>query len=79
MRSLNYQFTITPLTEEDGGGFLIEFRDLPGCMSDGESIEETIRNGEDAVNCWLKAAKASNRPIPKPGAFNVHNRERDKE
>ena len=29
--------TVSPLSEEDGGGYLIEFPDLPGCMSDGET------------------------------------------
>jgi hypothetical protein len=28
-----------------GGGYLIEFRDLPGCPSDGETIEDAIRSG----------------------------------
>ena len=69
MKPLDYPFTIRHLTEEEGGGFLIEFMDLPGCMSDGETIEEAIRNGEDAVNCWIEAAKASKRPIPHPGGL----------
>ncbi len=56
MKPVDYPFTIRHLTKEEGGGFLIEFMDLPGCMSDGE----------DAVNCWLAAAKASHRTIPKP-------------
>lgn len=36
---LDYPFTIRHLSKEDGGGYLIEFPDLPGCMSDGETIE----------------------------------------
>jgi antitoxin HicB len=36
-------------------------------MSDGETIEEAIRNGQDAVACWIAAAKESGRTIPKPG------------
>jgi len=28
------------LAANDGGGFLIEFPDLPECMSDGETVEE---------------------------------------
>jgi antitoxin HicB len=31
----SYPFTIRPLSDEDGGGFVIEFLDLPGCISDG--------------------------------------------
>ena len=45
------------LPVEEGGGYLIEFPDLPGCMSDGETIEETIENGKDAVACWIETAK----------------------
>jgi HicB_like antitoxin of bacterial toxin-antitoxin system len=44
-----YRFTITPLPEDEGGGYPIEFPDLPGCMSDGETIEEAIANGIDAM------------------------------
>lgn len=63
----DYPFTIRHLSQEDGGGYLIEFPDLPGCMSDGETIPETIKNGEDALACWMAAAEASGRTIPEPG------------
>lgn len=62
-----YPFTIRHLSKEEGGGYLIEFPDLPGCMSDGETIDEAILNGQDAIQAWLEAAKEMNRPIPKPG------------
>ena len=44
------------LLPEEGGGYLIEFPDLPGCMSDGETLEEAIENGKDALQCWIEAA-----------------------
>jgi antitoxin HicB len=56
----NYLFTIRQLSKEDGGGYLIEFPDLPGCMSDGETIEEAVANGHDAIICWINAAKEAN-------------------
>lgn len=59
MTSLEYPFTVRPLDSEDGGGYLIEFPDLPGCMSDGETIEEAIENGADAM-------REAGRPIPLP-------------
>jgi antitoxin HicB len=65
----DYPFTIRLLSEEEGGGYFIEFLDLPGCISDGETIEEAIRNGHDAVACWIAAAKELGRTIPKPGAL----------
>ena len=52
-----YPFTIRHLSDEDGGGYLIEFPDLPGCMSDGETIDEAIENGQAAIYAWVEAAK----------------------
>lgn len=71
---LDYPFTIRPLSDEDGGGYLIEFPDLPGCMSDGDTIEEALANGADAMHGWIEAMRAAGREIPPPsvaddGAF----------
>jgi antitoxin HicB len=45
-----YQFTVRPLTgDEGGGGYLVEYPDIPGCMSDGETIEEAITNGREVL------------------------------
>lgn len=63
----DYPFNVRHLTKDDGGGYLIEFPDLPGCMSDGDNITETIANGFDAAQCWIAAAKQSGRKIPSPG------------
>ncbi len=68
-KKIDYPFTIRHLSKEDGGGYFIEFPDLPGCISDGDTIEETIINGCDAVSCWIKAAKKVHRAIPPPGSF----------
>jgi antitoxin HicB len=66
MSDTDYRFTVRPLSEEEGGGYLVEFPDLPGCMSDGETVEEAIANGEDAKRCWIAAMKEAGRPIPPP-------------
>ena len=57
------------MTETEGGGFLVTFPDLPGCMSDGGTIEEAIINAADAENEWLLAAKEWNKSAEKPGRF----------
>ena len=66
MSDTDYRFTVRPLTGEEGGGYLVEFPDLPGCMSDGETIGEAIANGEDAKRCWIAAMKEAGRPVPTP-------------
>lgn len=66
MTRIDYPFRIQPLGERDGGGYLIEFPDLPGCMSDGETPEEAITNGADALRCWIEARRADGEPVPAP-------------
>ncbi len=65
--NFDYPFELRPLEKEEGGGWLIVFPDLPGCMSDGETPEEAIVNGRDAVAAWMAAAKEAGREIPRPG------------
>src|SRR5882724_7314778 len=62
-----YQFTVRPLSNEEGGGYLVEYPDIPGCMSDGETIEEAIQNGREALRDCLEVFRESGRTIPKPG------------
>jgi predicted RNase H-like HicB family nuclease len=66
MSKLGYPCSITILSAEEGGGYLIEFPDLPGCISDGETIGEAIVNGEDAILCWIETAKRYGDEIPQP-------------
>jgi predicted RNase H-like HicB family nuclease len=42
VRDLEYSVIIEPLSDEDGGGFVVVVPDLPGCMSDGETPEEAL-------------------------------------
>lgn len=61
-----YPIIIEPLSEEDGGGFLVTVPNLPGCMSDGETREEAARAIADAIAAWIDEAKKLGRPIPEP-------------
>lgn len=66
-KRLDYPFELRPLSEDEGGGWLVTFPDLPGCMSDGETPEDALTNGRDALGAWLEAAREMGRPIPQPG------------
>lgn len=69
MRDLSqYPFEIRPLSDEDGGGFLISFTDFSECISDGETIEEAIQNGMDALQETIAALESLNLPVPEPGS-----------
>ena len=61
-----YAYIIEPLSDDDGGGYLISFPDLPGCVSDGETPEEAVVNGRDAFSAWMSARAHIGKSIPQP-------------
>lgn len=62
-----YPFEMRRLDPEEGGGWLISFPDFPGCMSDGETPEEALANGQDALDGLLSLYAEDGRELPKPG------------
>ena len=67
----DYPFEIRPLSEEDGGGFLVSFPDFAECISDGETIEDALANGHDALKATIAALKAKKLPVPSPNSGGV--------
>ena len=63
---LEYAVRIERLAENDGGGYLAIVPDLPGCMSDGETPEEALKNVQEAIASWIEAAKEWKLDIPQP-------------
>ena len=58
------RFEIRPLSEEDGGGYLITFPDYPGCMADGETPDAAVAEGRDALASYVATLRELGRPIP---------------
>jgi len=55
---------IVPDIEE--GGYVVSFPDLPGCLTIGDTIEEAIKNAEDAKHAWFEAAMKNGVVINEP-------------
>lgn len=69
MRNLEeYPFEIRPLTKDEGGGFLICFTDFNECCSDGETPQEAIENGMDALRGVILTLEELGYPVPVPGS-----------
>jgi antitoxin HicB len=62
---IKYPVTITP---DVTGGFVAEIKDLPGCFSQGETLEETYQNIEEARRLWLESMYEDGNDIPLPGS-----------
>lgn len=61
--SLPYSIKIIPQEE---GGYFAKVEELRGCMTQGDSLEETLRNIEDAKRGWLTVAIKKGIEIPLP-------------
>ena len=61
-----YAIQLRKLSKDDGGGWLAEVPDLPGCMSDGETRAEAVHNAKDAIKAWKYTARSAGMEIPKP-------------
>ena len=70
---VRYAVQLQQLAEEEGGGWLAEVPDLPGCISDGDSPEEAVKNVEDALRSWIATAEEFGDPIPEPGIATRHS------
>jgi antitoxin HicB len=68
-----YAFEIRPLAAEEGGGYLISFPDFSECIADGESVEEAIQNGMDALQETIAALESLGLPVPEPGSGSTYS------
>ncbi len=65
-----YSFLVHPAEE---GGYVAEIPELPGCITQAETLEELERNIEDARKAWIKVAFEQGLDIPKPRQEEVYS------
>ena len=55
----------------DGYGYTVEFPDLPGCITQGDSFEEAFEMAEDAASGWILTSIEDGEEIPSPSSLNM--------
>ncbi|MDI4667055.1 type II toxin-antitoxin system HicB family antitoxin [Xanthobacter autotrophicus] len=63
-----YPVTLAPIPAEEGGGFVASFPDVPGCHGVGDTEEEALADGRQALFACIDALKAADREPPQPGS-----------
>ena len=66
---LNRKYPIT-LYPDDEGGYVAEIKDLPGCLTQGDTLEETMNNINEAKELWIETAYEASDEIPSPSVSN---------
>ena len=62
---LDLHYPVTIHADPDGG-FVAEIEELPGCMTQGETLSEVFEAIEDARQLWIKTAYEEGQGIPLP-------------
>lgn len=62
----SYRVYVEPLAVLLGDGYAAYAPALAGCMADGATPEEALRNVYDAIACWIADAQADGATVPKP-------------
>ena len=50
---------------DEGVGYTVEFPDLPGCVTEGDTLADAIYMAEDAASGWVLGELEDGRDIPK--------------
>ena len=65
--ALPYHLEIVEDQEE--GGFVVSYPDLPGCITCGDTIEDAMNNAKDAKKAWIEAALEEDIKIDEPDSI----------
>ncbi|MFN0011330.1 MAG: type II toxin-antitoxin system HicB family antitoxin [Phycisphaerales bacterium] len=59
-----HRYTVI-LDREPDGGFHASCPALPGCHSQGDSLDEALQNVREAIEVYLESLTAHNEPFPR--------------
>lgn len=60
----NYKYTIILDPDPEEGGYTVTVPSLPGCVTQGESIEEAIAMARDAIRLYIETLIENGETVP---------------
>lgn len=69
MQEVTYIVHIEPAQE---GGYVAFFPALPGCHTQGESLEEVVAMAQDVLIGYLESLREHGQPIPVENPLSTH-------
>lgn len=52
------------IPDKESGGYVVEVPSLPGCHTQGDTIEEALANAQEAIKLWIEDALEHGEDIP---------------
>lgn len=59
-----YQYTAVFEPDEKSGGFTVTIPSLPGCISEGDTFEESLENIQEAASLYIEVMQKRKSLIP---------------
>ena len=61
-----YKYEVIIYWSEEDKCFIAEVPELSGCIADGESYNDALKNIQTIISEWIETAKKLGRKIPTP-------------
>ena len=61
-----YKYELIIFWSQEDGRYVVEVPELLGCMADGLTYEESLKNTQAIISEWIEMAENLGREIPKP-------------
>ena len=55
---------LKPTSHEDEVGYTVIVPSLPGCITEGDTVEEALLNAKEAIQAYVLSLKDRGLPIP---------------
>ncbi|MBI3979569.1 MAG: type II toxin-antitoxin system HicB family antitoxin [Chloroflexi bacterium] len=59
-----YKYTIILQPEPEEGGYSVSVPVLPGCHTQGDTLEEAIANAREAIQAYIESLEQDGEPVP---------------
>jgi antitoxin HicB len=61
-------YTVVLIPEREAGGFTVQVPALPGCFTEGETVDECLENARDVIALFIEELTARGETIPEEDA-----------
>ena len=61
-----YKYEVIVYWSEEDEAYIAEIPELTGCMADGVTYEEALKNAQVVISEWIETAMSLGREIPSP-------------
>lgn len=62
------RYTVLLIPDPREGGFTVQVPALPGCITEGDTMDDALENAKDAIRLYLEDMAATGEPAPEESA-----------